>query len=243
MAFVLGDAVGLKHGDELYVVNLTDGSTKLLARGVDFTGGNHLIWFPDSASLRIYRGDQLGRVDVVNGGFTPLPDAWRGYVAFAPGGGLRIVGGRLESADGQLIRQLPPIPLPPPVGTSAQSLSADGRYLAVGHHNTDPGVARNAYEVMDTVNGQVVGLATLLGQELPATDVLSNVFFLANGGMIVCTNVGGSPNVTWRLVRLSARSRPRCPARPTSSAQVSSHTFPSLVLRLWWRRGGDTVRS
>ena len=215
LAFVLGDAVGLTHGDELYAVNLTDGTTRLLARGVDCTGGNHPIWWPDSASLRVTRGQQLGRVDLATGGFTPLPPAWRDYVAFAPGGGPRVVAGRLETADGQLIRQLPPVPSPPPVGSSIQAVSADGRYVAVGAHNTDPGVQRGAFEVMDTVSGQVVGLATLLGQEPPGGEQLSNVFFLANGGMIVCTNVRNTPNVTWRLVRAVGSVTATLTAAPT----------------------------
>ena len=194
LAFVLGDAVGLTHGDELYAVNLTkEHTTRLLARASTAPAATTPIWWPDSASLRV-TPRPLGRVVSPP---APLPRR-RGAITSPFGRWPRVVAGRLETADGQLIRQLPPVPSAP-VGSSIQAVSADGRYVAVPHPRRRPstrGVRGHGYrERAGGRAGDLVGPGTTGGEQL------SNVFFLANGGMIVCTNVRNTPNVTWRLVR------------------------------------------
>jgi hypothetical protein len=194
------------------VVGIAGGTARKVASGVRCDGGMHPIWFPDSASLRVVyftdlaTGERCGQVDAATSAFTVLGATqnagWCDYVAFAPGGAFRarLVGNQwvVETAAGTTVRSVATF-LTGPLGSAIQGLSADGRYLAIGAHNTDPGIRRTAYTVVDTVTGEQLPLATLLGRD-PGGTTLSGISFLPDGGAVVDTDVQGAGAHTWYLL-------------------------------------------
>jgi hypothetical protein len=59
-----------------------------------------------------------------------------------------------------------------------QSVSDDGRFVAAGDGNTDPGRARSAHYVMDMVTGKAVPLPSVRGS-------VNEIFFRPDGGMVL----------------------------------------------------------
>jgi hypothetical protein len=195
------------------VVSVAGGTPRKVASGVRCDGGMQPIWFPDSASLRVVyltdptAGESCGRVDVATNAVTQLgttPNAgWCDYVAFSPGGAFRArqVGNQwvVETAAGATVRSVATF-LTGPLGSAIQGLSADGRYLAIGRHNTDPSIQRTAYTIVDTTNGEQLSLATLLGRAPAAGATLGGINFLPDGGAVVDTYVQGASTHTWYLL-------------------------------------------
>jgi hypothetical protein len=184
VAVVLGDAGGT-GGDELYVIWIDGGPPMLVARGVSCSGSRQPIWMVDSGSLRVIQRDLGVAFADLNGVLGIMPDL-QGYVAFAPGGAYRTVSTgfnsfAVQTDAGVLVRRVDGIQDDTAGGAVALGLSADGRYAAVGHGNTDPQVVRSAARVIDTVTGADVPPATLLGQG----GEVHNVVFLAGGGLVV----------------------------------------------------------
>jgi hypothetical protein len=147
--------------------------------------------------LRVGLEAGCGRVDVATVEVTPLGDAWCGYIAFAPGGAFRVRAGAVETSNGVLVREVPAVP-DADGAVSAQGVSADGRLVALGPEGSDPTVQRSVQWVVDTVTGQVLSLAALLG---PGHDdeTLTGVHFLADGGLVVSTR-SSSGRVVWYLL-------------------------------------------
>jgi hypothetical protein len=203
---------------DLSVVSVAGGTPRKVVTGVRCDGGSQPIWFPDSASLRVVYltnrttgDDSCRRIDVATGAFTQLGTklgttqnaGWCDYVAFSPGGGFRArrVSNRwvVETSAGATVRSVA-VFATGPVGSAIQGLSADGRYLAIGIHNTDPGIERTANTVVDTVTGERLPLATLLGREPAANATLGGISFLPDGGAVVDTYLQAAATHTWYLI-------------------------------------------
>ena len=187
------------------VINRSAGGTpRTVANGIWCGGGPHPIWFRDSASLRVSYPtkditglERCGRMDVATGAFTSLGtvlgEGWCEYLAFSPDGSLRARiadGGHqyvIETAASVVVRYATIPPFVPPAGRCIQALSADGRYLALGQHNSDIGTNRRVRWIEDTSTGEFVPLATLLGHSPADGEELDGISFLADGGAVVAT--------------------------------------------------------
>jgi hypothetical protein len=186
VSWVPGDPVGGQPAPVVVTEVATGTQTVFDAR----TGCQPPRWFPDSRRLALPTEPHgLGALDVTTGGFTPLPETYGGYTAWAPGGAYRAYGAKgelvVEGTDGSVVHHVAYDINCCTGGFSVQRLSADGRRVGVSYLNSDPGPVRGAAKVVDATTGREVRLpvAEAPAGELPNRDV----HFLADGGLILRT--------------------------------------------------------
>lgn len=162
---------------ELVVGATTGGSARPLVTNV-LCGG--LLWSRDGARLFVQGGATgQGVVTVSSGKFTPMARAaWDmargqeldGYVGGVSGTELTVR--RADGGDPRTVAYTPPH-----VGdTEVLSVSADGRYAAVGFPHSDPDTSPVVYAVIDMTSGQKVRFS-MAG--------VDSVFFQADGTVVV----------------------------------------------------------
>jgi hypothetical protein len=163
---------------------------------VQFAGGSTATWTTVGTEV-IADGK---RYDAVTGASTPVGDL--SYLAFSPSGTLRAyvspsVGDSIEitKADGSSPRTVSVAGLSECTDhagcpTSVQSVSDDGRYLALGDVNSDPKHVYTATLVYDTATKKRVSL----GQ-------LNHAWFRADGAVIIYASQAKLYDKDWHLLR------------------------------------------
>jgi hypothetical protein len=206
LAYVVGGSLspsllgsGADSPGTLFVTRLDTGATSLIARGVQCVSATHPLWI-DNRSLRIYRGEALGRIDILTHAFIPLPSAWSGYVAVSADGRLLANRDQVQRMDGTVVRTVPALP----VGVQVTAISPDGRYLGTqetGGAGVNPVPARGADRVIDLATGADVTLAALLGLADAIDLRLEQVVFLADGTRLVLAQaVRQSGTTRWSVL-------------------------------------------
>jgi hypothetical protein len=139
-------------------------------------------------------------VDVTTGAVTAYEHEACTYVAFAPTGGFWARFPNVytpANTVAAVVPRPPDFPNGPPV--TIQAISTNGRFVAVGFGSTDPSYKRGAQWLYDTTAGQFLTTAQVLGAA-HATKQISNVVFLADGGMVVCTYDSAASAYAWHHV-------------------------------------------
>jgi hypothetical protein len=175
------------------VIISAGGARRTIATAVGWQGGHVPVWMPDGQHIIATVHGRSSVIDVTTGEVTPAPAAqrdrhyltWSGngqWQAYDSGEGIVVTAAdgsaavrrSLESL-AECRQQVPGCP------TSVQAVSDDGRYVALGHHNTDPSHVREAHVVLDMRTGAAV--------TLPAAGRtrVDTVYFRPDGGMIVRT--------------------------------------------------------
>jgi hypothetical protein len=177
----------VKPGD--LVIISAGGARHTIATNVGWGGGVVPVWMPDGQHVIAAAGAiESNMIDVNTGKATPAQPAegnlnyltwsangqWRAYgldtdvVVTAPDG-----SGKVTTSIGSLPECHETAGCP----TSVQAVSDDGRYVALGHIQTDPTHVDEAHLVLDMLTGKLVDLP-------PRAD---RVYFRPDGGMIVRT--------------------------------------------------------
>ncbi|MET7400310.1 hypothetical protein ABZS66_43170 [Dactylosporangium sp. NPDC005572] len=171
------------------------GARRAIAHNVRFDGGNTAIWTPDGTAV-IAGGVRYNPADGSHGatGANGLP-----YLAYSADGSLRAYVAaqpatvQITKADGSSPRAVPVTGLAEceraGCPTSVQSLSDDGRYLALGNVNSDPQHVYSTALVYDTVSRKRVEL----GQ-------LRHVWFRTDGAVVDTGSQLKLYDRSWRLV-------------------------------------------
>ncbi|GHJ46643.1 hypothetical protein Cs7R123_39850 [Catellatospora sp. TT07R-123] len=141
---------------ELVVGGTTGGPVRALATDVMCAG---LVWSRDGSKLFVQSGAGPGVVAVSSGRFTPMEQqAWEQARGRELGGYVGTVGRRqltVTRADGTEPRTVAYTP-PNDGDSQVVSVSADGRYAAVGFPHGDPNTSPEVYAVIDMTTGQQV---------------------------------------------------------------------------------------
>jgi Tol biopolymer transport system component len=176
----------LMSGGQLVLVDLVTGKHSQLADNVACPGGAGPKWRADSRSI-VYGGGganpPVRQISLVNGATTALPESWYGYRPMAgpfAAPAASTTSFQVLDANDKIVHQVTFDGFGTTIGLSVQGISDDGRYVALGHRNTDPGVVRLASVVVDTVSGEPISLPA-------TTDDIVTVRFVAGGGMVVQT--------------------------------------------------------
>jgi hypothetical protein len=172
-------------GASLFVTDLATGASRRLVDGIECGA---TIWSPDSARILVSTPSGCRWVDVTTGAATPYErDEGCGYVAFAPTGGFWASYPNVYTPANTVATVVPrPPDFPEGQPVTIQAVSANGRFVALGHGSTDPGYQREARWLYDTTTGQFLTAGQVLGAA-HAGKQITNVVFLANGGMVVST--------------------------------------------------------
>jgi hypothetical protein len=188
---------GWVDGAALYVTDVTTGTSRRLVEGIECGAA---IWSADSSRLLVQTSSGCHWVDVATGVATAYEHEACTYVAFAPTGGGWSRFPNVYTPAGAVATTLPrppDFPQGPPVTT--QAISADGRYVALGYGSTDPGYKREARWLYDTTTGQFLTPAQVLGAAYAGRQI-TNVVFLAGGGMVVSTFDSATAAHAWHYL-------------------------------------------
>ncbi|GAA4259451.1 hypothetical protein [Dactylosporangium darangshiense] len=178
------------------VVVAAGGARRILAHNVQFAGGSTAVWTPDGTAV-IADGKRYDAATAATTSVGALP-----YLVFSPSGTLRAYGSpsvqdsiEITKADGSSPRTVSVAGLSECTAhagcpTSVQSVSDDGRYLALGDVNSDPRHVYTTTLVYDTVTKQRVSL----GQ-------LSHAWFRADGAVVISGNQAKLYDKDWHLLR------------------------------------------
>jgi hypothetical protein len=178
------------------VVVAAGGARRVLAHNVQFAGGSTAVWTPDGTAV-IADGK---RYDAATAATTSVGALQ--YLVFSPSGTLRAYNSpnvqdsiEITKADGSSRRTVSVAGLSECTAhagcpTSVQSVSDDGRYLALGDVNSDPRHVYTTTLVYDTVTKQRVSL----GQ-------LSHAWFRADGAVVISENQAKLYDKNWHLLR------------------------------------------
>ncbi|GGM45692.1 hypothetical protein ACFFX1_22310 [Dactylosporangium sucinum] len=191
------------------VVISAGGARHTVATKVMWGGGSAPVWMPDGQHVIAAVGGQWRVIDVANGAATPYPAGPRpgadgGYLTWSTNGHWRAIGGSTDvtvtAADGtgevkRSVASLPECREAAGCPTSVQAVSDDGRYVALGHMNSDPSRVTEAHLVLDMRTGGLVNLPPTA----PGGSV-DRVFFRPDGGMVVRT-VTNDGRYTFVLLR------------------------------------------
>jgi hypothetical protein len=183
------------------VVIATGGARHKIASNIRWGGGNVPVWTPDGQHLIADIGGRSSLIDITTGKATAAHPATgnENYLTWSDNGKWRAYGGGTDvvvtAADGggeisKSVAALPECEETAGCPTSVQAVSDDGRYVAVGHMNSDPSHVTEAHIVLDMQTGKTVAL--------PNGNV-EKIFFRPDGSMVVRTATGNK--WTFLLVR------------------------------------------
>lgn len=196
------DPDNLAPGD--LVIISAGGSRHTLAHNVVGAGGGVPVWSPDGKQVTADVAGKPTVVDVTTGATTPaMPLAGGGgYLTWSANGQWRAYGGSTDvtvtAPDGtgavkKSVASLPECQATAGCPTSVQAVSDDGRYVALGHMNSDPSHVNEAHLVLDMRTGKLVNLP-------PVTNGgVDKIWFRPDGVMVVRTAISGK--ATFVLVR------------------------------------------
>jgi hypothetical protein len=183
------DRGSVKPGD--LVVAEPGGARRVLARNVAWGGGIAPFWTPDGQSIVV--GNT--RYNVATGAAAPagLTAANAGYLVYSDNGRVRAYA-RTETEiqiDTRTvsIAHLPQCDQEPACPFAVQAVSNDGRYVALGRGNSDPGHTYTTTTVLDTRTGQVVAKANVEG--------LLHVWFTGTGAVVHTSNAVHIYDAAW----------------------------------------------
>jgi hypothetical protein len=165
-----------------------DGKRRTLAHNVRWDGGNWPLWTLDGKSIMVLLDAGWALVDAATGAVTPQSAVSGQYFTWSGNGAYRAytpdehqvvvtradgtVSGR-ASLDGLAeCQNFAACPF------AVQAVSGDGRYVALGHGNTDPSHVTAAHLVLDLRTGQPVTLPQLRGS-------IDRIFFGTGERLIV----------------------------------------------------------
>jgi hypothetical protein len=185
------DPGNLMPGD--LVVVAKGGKRSVLAHNVTWAGGAWPTWSPDSRRILVGGASDHTGYDVATGARTTQPglSGYAGYLTWSPSGtwvayhtGDTANGIAVSRADGTGLRRVSLSGLPecqqrPACPTAVQAVSDDGRYVAVGHGNTDPSHVVEAHLVIDVRTGRPVATARGL------TGTVDRIWFRPDGSRVV----------------------------------------------------------
>ena len=184
------------------VVIATGGARHTIATGIRWGGGNAPVWTPDGQHIIATIGDRSSMIDVGTGNATAAQPATgnENYLTWSANGNWRAYGADKQvvvtAADGSAkvsksVAFLPECQQTAGCPTSVQAVSNDGRYVALGHMNSDPSHVAEAHIVLDMQTGKVVAL--------PNGNV-GKIYFRPDGSMIVRTV---TENNKWTFLLIS----------------------------------------
>lgn len=197
---VIESPAGSQSGD--LVVMEPGGVRHILAHDVFWGGGVWPVWTPDSAGVIVQIGgtwkkvDPGGRATTVAGlGAGSQYLSWSAdatWLAYSDGSKKITVsrpdGTNKHQASVAGLSECQQAACP----FAVQAVSDDGRYVALGHGNTDPLHVDEAHLVFDMQTQTVVSLPRVKGD-------LTNVYFRAGGGLVM-RSLDGSGNATLYLL-------------------------------------------
>jgi hypothetical protein len=164
------------------------GARRTLARNVAWGGGTAPSWSVDGESIVV--GNT--RYDVATGATEPagLAAGNAGYLVYSDNGAVRAYARteteiEVAAADGAGARTVSIAHLPqcdqlPTCPFAVQAVSDDGRYVALGNGNSDPGHTYTTTVVVDTRTGTPVTLTNV--------EQLMHVWFTATGAVVHTNN-------------------------------------------------------
>lgn len=196
------DPDNLAPGD--LVIISAGGARHTIAHNAVAAGGDVPVWAPDGKHVTASVAGKSTVVDVTTGATTPaMPLAGGGgYLTWSANGRWRAYGGSTDvtvtAADGtgavkKSVASLPECQATAGCPTSVQAVSDDGRYVALGHMNSDPNHVTEAHLVLDMQTGQPVDLPPV------ASRGIDKVWFRPDGSWLVRT--GTNDKLTFVLLR------------------------------------------
>jgi hypothetical protein len=194
------DPGNIEPGD--LVVIATGAARRTIATGIRWGGGSVPVWTPDGQHIIATVGDRSSIIDVGTGQATTAQPATgnENYLTWSANGKWRAYGGHTQvtvtAADGsgevsKSVALLSECQQTAGCPTSVQAVSNDGRYVALGHMNSDPSHVTEAHVVLDMQTGKTVAL--------PNGNV-DKIYFRPNGSMIVRTV---TDNSKWTFLLIS----------------------------------------
>jgi hypothetical protein len=194
------------------------GARRVVARNVAWGGGIAPSWSMDGESIVV--GNT--RYFVGPGETEPAGLAANnaGYLVYSDNGALRAYARtetqiEIQAADGTGGRTVSIAGLPqcdqfPTCPFAVQAVSDDGRYVALGHGNSDPGHTYTTTVIFDTRAGKAVSL--------PDVDLL-HVWFTANGAVVHTDNAVHVYDSAWKRTATFL-----APAVSTDTDKASYHS-------------------
>jgi hypothetical protein len=197
------DPGNIKPGD--LVIVSAGGARHTIATGVVWGGGNVPVWLPDGQHIIATVGNRSSVIDVTTGQAAAAQPAEgnQNYLTWSANGQRRAYGLSTDvvvtAADGsgavrRSVGSLRECQQQAGCPTSVQAVSDDGRYVAVGHMNSDPSHVNEAHLVLDMHTGTLVNLPAV------PNGAVNKVYFRVDGGMIVRT-VTNDGRYTFVLLR------------------------------------------
>jgi hypothetical protein len=165
------------------------GARHTLIQHVAWGSGVWPLWTVDSRKIMVKLASAgWVLVDATSGTTTPVPGVDGEYFTWSPSGTYR-AHAESESAvivtrpDGTVASRTPLSGLSecrerPACPFAVQAVSDDGRYVALGHGNTDPNHVTEAHLVLDTRTGRPVTLPKVDGG-------IVQIFFRPDGGLVL----------------------------------------------------------
>ncbi len=195
------DPGSVKPGDLVVVV--AGGAWRTLAHNITWGGGSWPTWAPDSNSIVVKSGSGYVTVDLATGTTTAPPKlsgsvdylTWSGtgaWLAYAASGQEIVVSRPDGTGLGRAsITGLPECHEFAACPFAVQAVSDDGRYVAIGHGNTDPGHVAEAHLTLDMRTGRLASLPKVTG-------AIDKIYFRSGG--LVLRSGGDSGRYTFSLV-------------------------------------------
>lgn len=199
MSWVLGSAGGT-GGHALVIAPMLGGSVPAATpieypMRISCASGGQPRWLPDSSALLVGDNDRgEGTIDAHTGAFTPYTGHTGPYGAWSTDGSIHAYqadNGQVvvETSAGKELRRQSWVGFTCCAGGfTVQRVSDDGRLVAVGMRNTDPGTIFNALKVIDMTTGREVSLPSPASQ-----GQISDIWFTTNNRMMIETQPAGKP--------------------------------------------------
>lgn len=186
------------------VIISAGGSRHTIARNAVGAGGGVPVWTPDGEHVIATVAGKSTVVDVNTGATTPAQPAVasKSYLTWSANGQWLAYGASKDvtvtAADGtgtttKSVAGLAECHQTAGCPTSVQAVSDDGRYVALGHMNSDPSHVHEAHLVLDMQTGSLVNL--------PAGMSANKIWFRPDGGMLLRTSTSGGNQFTFVLLR------------------------------------------
>lgn len=191
------------------------------------------VWMPDGQHVivTVVGSSAVSSVVDVNTGATSPAQAAvadRSYLTWSANGHWLAYGGSKDvtvtAADGTgkttaSVATLPECQQTAGCPTSVQAVSDDGRYVALGHKNSDPTYVTEAHLVLDMRTGSLVDIPTGAGERI------DKIWFRPDGGMIVrtVTNDGRYLLVLRRADGVAISYRDTAEQNPSGQHLVAYH--------------------
>ncbi len=195
VAVISSPNVGNVAPGDLVVIE-SGGARHILAQHISWGGGVWPLWTLDSRKIMVKResgGWQL--IDASTGTAAPLPGLDGEYFAWSPSGTYRAYAQQentivVARPDGTVTSRTPLSGLAechelPACPFAVQAVSDDGRFVALGHGNTDPSHVSEAHLVLDTRTGRRLALPKVDGD-------ITRIFFRPDGGLVLSWDQAGA---------------------------------------------------